>query len=179
MASDRASGLEELAKATALMKFRDTVEARIAAWIGDDELDNEDENEDEEENAETKDLSKDEDEEEEEEDEDAENSDYDEDKLAKSEPKLETKLQKMQVRMLLNMMRVTKHSDVSCGDDYRGNPSHLAFSNATDQCALVNSSLTSGTYPVAPLRVGHLQACLAPARRTRRSCSLVTTLSPA
>ena len=165
MASDRASGLEELAKATALMKFRDTVEARIAAWIGDDELDNDDEsedgnqhqkNEDEEEKAETKDLSKDEDEEEEEEDEDAENSDYDEDKLAKSEPKLETKLQKMQVRMLLNMMRVTKHSDVSCGDDYRGNPSHLAFSNATDQCALVNSSLTSGTYPVAPLRVGHL-----------------------
>ena len=134
MASDRVSGLAELAKATALMKFRDTVEARIAAWIGDDELDNDDENEDdnqknedEEEKAETKDLSEDEDEEEEEEEEDAENSDYDEDKLAKSEPKLETDLQKMQVRMLLNMMRVTRHSDVSSGDDYRGNPHHLAF----------------------------------------------------
>jgi cobalamin biosynthesis protein CobT len=153
MAYDRASGLEELAKATALMKFRDTVEARIAAWIGDDELNNDDENEDDnQEEAETKDLSKDEDEEEEEEEE----QENDEDKLAKSEPKLETDLQKMQVRMLLNMMRVTKHSDVSCGDDYRGNPSHLAFSNATDQYALVNSSLTSGTYPVAPLRVGHL-----------------------
>ncbi len=132
MASDRASGLAELAKATALMKFRDTVEARIAAWIGDDELDNDDENEDdnqknEDEEAETNDLSKDKDEEEEEEEEDAENSDYDEDHLAKSEPKLETDLQKMQVRMLLNMMRVTKHSDVSSSDEYRGNPCHLAF----------------------------------------------------
>jgi len=137
VASDRASGLAELAKATTLMKFRGTVEARIAAWIGDNELDNDDENEDdnqknedEEEKAEMKDLSKDKDEEEEEEEEeeeDAENSDYDEDHLAKSEPKLETDLQKMQVRMLLNMMRVTKHSDVSSSDDYRGNPRHLAF----------------------------------------------------
>lgn len=143
VASDRAGGLEELAKATALMKFRDTVETRIAAWIGDDEADNEDDddedddkneeeshhekkkNEDQEEKAEKKESEDDEDDEEKEKDGDDEDDnddedDEDEDKLARSEPKLETNLQKMQVRMLLNMMRVTKHNDFSCGDDYRG-----------------------------------------------------------
>jgi hypothetical protein len=191
VASDRAVGLEELAKATALMKFRDTVEARIAAWIGDDEADNEDDDDDddkneeeshheekknedqEEEKAEKKESEDDEDDEEKEKDGDDEDDnddedDEDEDKLAKSEPKLETNLQKMQVRMLLNMMRVTKHNDFSCGDDYRGNPHHhLAPMNAgycfRGPYAVV--SLTSGEITPSHHVVGHILGIFGTSRK--------------